>query len=387
MIKSITIENYKSIKKLHIELGRVTVLIGENGCGKSNILEAIALASASAVRKLDNEFLSSRGVRVTDAAYMRSAFNKDDTQQPINIQITGEKGQGYHCKLKNDNTPYSKWKNESGIPLNSSFFAAMAKLTKLSEKTKNKDKSKNTEDKTTKEFTKLFDELLRSHAQGLCLDDYLIYSPENTALRSFEKESYIQPLGANGEGLFKLLKVMQVSEPAAFGVLKKHLHLMGWFKDVKIPTEVEFSESKLEIQDRFIDESLSYFDQKSANEGFLLLLFYLAVFLSEKTPKFFAVDNIDTSLNPRLCQRLVKDLASLAKKYGKQVIFTTHNPAILDGMNLNDEDQQLWVVSRDRSGKTKVDRVKKPNVPEGKVPVKLSEAFLRGAIGGLPKRF
>ena len=52
MIKEIDIENYKSIQKLKLKLGRVTVLIGENGCGKSNILEAIALSAASAGNKL-----------------------------------------------------------------------------------------------------------------------------------------------------------------------------------------------------------------------------------------------------------------------------------------------------------------------------------------------
>lgn len=46
MLKEVRIKNYKSIDKLKLELGRVTILIGENGCGKSNILEAIALASA-----------------------------------------------------------------------------------------------------------------------------------------------------------------------------------------------------------------------------------------------------------------------------------------------------------------------------------------------------
>ncbi len=50
----------KSVKYLKLKLGRVNVLIGENGCGKTNILEAVALASAAAEGKLDNEFLMNR---------------------------------------------------------------------------------------------------------------------------------------------------------------------------------------------------------------------------------------------------------------------------------------------------------------------------------------
>lgn len=56
MIQTISIENYKSIQTLTLDLGRVTVLIGENGSGKSNILEAVALGAASATDKLDDEF-------------------------------------------------------------------------------------------------------------------------------------------------------------------------------------------------------------------------------------------------------------------------------------------------------------------------------------------
>lgn len=48
MFTEVQIENYKSIQSLKIGLGRVNVFIGENGCGKSNVLEAIALAGAIA---------------------------------------------------------------------------------------------------------------------------------------------------------------------------------------------------------------------------------------------------------------------------------------------------------------------------------------------------
>ena len=68
MIRKVRVTNYKSIPDLTVDLGRVTVLIGANGSGKSNILEAIALASAASQNKLDNEFLTSRGIRVTETA-------------------------------------------------------------------------------------------------------------------------------------------------------------------------------------------------------------------------------------------------------------------------------------------------------------------------------
>ena len=83
MITEIQIENYKSIDKLTLELGRINVFIGENGAGKSNILEVITLAGAAAAGKLDNEFLASRGIRVTKPEHMRAAFPGTDLKNAI----------------------------------------------------------------------------------------------------------------------------------------------------------------------------------------------------------------------------------------------------------------------------------------------------------------
>ena len=148
-----------------------------------------------------------------------------------------------------------------------------------------------------------------------------------------------------------------------------------------------FTEKRIAIKDRFLENGLSYFDQRSANEGFLFLLFYFTLFISDETPNFFAVDNIDTALNPKLGAKTIEILANLAKNNDKQAILTTHNPAILDGLNLNDDNQRLFVVYRNADGHTKVKRIFKKPTPEGQTPVRLSEQFLRGYLGGLPDNF
>ena len=109
--------------------------------------------------------------------------------------------------------------------------------------------------------------------------------------------------------------------------------------------------------------------------------------MSEHTPKFFSIDNIDTALNPRLCSVLMEQIVDLAKKYDKQVICTTHNPAILDGLNLKDEDQKLYTVRRDDDGRTITRRVHAPQPQPEELSVRLSEAFIRGLIGGVPDHF
>src|SRR3984893_10843845 len=100
MIRQVRINNYKSIPVLNLDLGRATVLIGANGSGKSNILEAIALASAAAQNKLDNEFLTSRGIRMTETRFMRSAFDKPLTSgDAIKVTVQGDNEVAFDCYL------------------------------------------------------------------------------------------------------------------------------------------------------------------------------------------------------------------------------------------------------------------------------------------------
>ena len=73
MIQDIQIKNYKSIPSLDLELGQVNILIGENGCGKSNILEAIALGCAASEKKLDNEFPVFQDFFSQQAGFLRTS--------------------------------------------------------------------------------------------------------------------------------------------------------------------------------------------------------------------------------------------------------------------------------------------------------------------------
>ncbi|MDO9047853.1 MAG: AAA family ATPase [Methylobacter sp.] len=382
MIRKLQINNYKSLHELTLDVGRFNVFIGENGCGKSNLLEAIALAAAAAADKLDHEFLASRGIRVTEPQLMRSAFSEDALGEPIKIAVefTGNFKTKYY--LYNDNEPYSKWEV---YPSEDSYF-----LIKDAASFSVEDFETNLKDMIDRFVS---EGVVIGHKTEKEIKKFIIYSPENTALRNFYKEGQIEPLGINGEGLLKLLKVIQNKSPEQRQEIHSSLQLFDWYAELEIPKDLSQSEDKVTITDRYLTLA---FDQRSANEGFLFVLFYIALMVSDDTPKIFAIDNIDTSLNPKLCTKLIKELVRLAKKYDKQVFVTTHNPAILDGIDLGDDEQRLLVVSRKKdSGHTRIKRIELKDKPRSSIKnskgeyesLKLSEAFLRGYLGGLPKGF
>ncbi len=405
MIDFITIENYKSVQRLEIPLGRINVLIGANGSGKSNVLEAIALCSAAANNKLDNEFLASRGIRVTDdPRFMRSAFDQNFVSEEIKVSIQGS-GWNFECILqKKNDEPYAPWIDKGNSKTRERATRVFDGLLENREQGQDaevrqwaietyNDLSKIADSKLKEKFRNAMLEVffqghLARNKYELNIPDFLIYSPENTSLRTLESEGQIEPLGIKGEGLLKLLKVLTSRKNLnRLRELKDKLRLIDWFDDFSIPRNSQTEENNLLIKDRYIDRSLKSFTQKSSNEGFLFLLFYFSLLISKDTPDFFAVDNIDASLNPKLCVQLMIEIADLTQKYEKQVILTTHNPAILDGLNLDDDTQRLFVVYRNKLGHTKLNRIIKPKTIEGEAPVKLSEGFLRGYFGGIPKNF
>lgn len=192
-------------------------------------------------------------------------------------------------------------------------------------------------------------------------------------------------MGLHGEGLFPYLKALAQRDDcvAIFDEIKENLRILDWFDDMQVPSGQLSSEFNLKLKDNYLSEILNTFDQRSTNEGFLYLLFYLTLIISDEAPSFFAIENIDTALNPKLCREVIKRLVELSRKHDKQIIATTHNPAVLDGMNLYEDDVRLHVVRRSIDGYTMTNRI----VLKENMTMRLSEAWVKGIIGGLPDNF
>jgi len=399
MIRNIEIKNFKSIKDLSINLGRINVIIGANGSGKTNILEAIALASASSANKLDYEFLSNR-IRISIPEFMYNAFpNNKNKHIKINIKTHNDIFK-YSLTNKTDRTWIDINRNEFQNEINNifldlfkgknnpiiedipkelkAFFSNVNKLLPSDENIKN--------DKTFNEIIPSITNKVVNDGFSLKeISDFLIYAPEYSYLKKFEEPGQIIPLGIKGEGLFYTIKqIFSIKKNSIQKEkIKENLHLLDWFEDFYIPNNLISNEYKIAIKDKFVSPRVRFFDQKSANEGFLFLLFYLILFTSKNTPKFFAIDNIETGFNPKLCRNLMVSFSNLSKQFNKQVLLTTHNPAILDGLNLEDDKQRLFIVYRKKDGSTALQRIK--HKPSSKK--KLSELWMSGIIGGLPDNF
>lgn len=63
---------------------------------------------------------------------------------------------------------------------------------------------------------------------------------------------------------------------------------------------------------------------------------------------------------------------------------TTHNPLVLDGLNLVNDDIRLFAVNRDKNGFAQIQRIK---VSQNLIDtgLSLSRLWISGRLGGVPE--
>jgi len=388
MLKKLQVQNFKSILSDSVELGQLNVFIGENGSGKSNLLEALAVMSAAKQERLDLEGLYSKGVRLAKPELTFSSFNGKKQQPHIEISVDFQSEKQLmmiKSIIETDMTDEAvfKWKDS---------FEQKEQEQQQQDILKHVLNISAAEDKL--ELVRALSEQRRTEKFALYqpIQNYLIYNLNTKALRGLLSESKKVPLGINGEGLDVLLANFSSDE---FNKLQEYAYFVNWLEDIVIDTKdvMKFSDlklgksiSKLYFKDKFMMKQENIFSAENANEGVLHILFYLALFISHKTPTLFAIDNIESHLNPHLCTELMRVICKLAKKTNKQALITTHNPAILDGLNLNDDDIRLFEIYRNDEGHTKTRRIQLN--PETKpIKAKLSELWMRGYLGAISKQF
>lgn len=394
MINKIAISFFKSIEDVELELGNLNVFIGANGAGKSNLLEAVGVLSAAAAGQVTDQTLMLRGVRPGVPKLYKSAFPTHGGTASAHIKFVGESdGISYAVALNNplsDPSPAWKFKTEklqqgvrkvasrspkSKINLNTENGIAALKLADLSK------------DDPVLPFMR-------------ALQEYVIYTPTTPVLRGVAPETQPrQPLGLSGgrlaEAVRELLNNRSESEHAR-QVCREALQLITWAKsygsskaaDLPLSPAASSSPHVIRFEDRYMMPSRNILSGYDASEGALYVLFLAVLAVHLKSPAFYAVDNADHGLNPGMARKLMESFANwlLADDRKRQVLLTCHNPAVLDGLPLQDDRVRLFAVDRDDEGKTFVKRVVIDDKMSefAKKGWTLSRLWMNKLIGGMP---
>lgn len=360
-LRQFHIKGFKSIVDETVELGRVNCFIGANGAGKSNVLEALGLLGAATGGRVDDESLIRRGVRAGLPKLFKSSFASGESSTHILVEATGRPDATYRCALQNPlDRPVPAWRYKS-----ESLSSGDAQLVSRNSSDKNR---LNRDDFAGLAALKVVDLQASDPASVLlkALQSYAIYTPNTPALRAAVADPQTrQPVGLSGGRLAEAFEeLMRSAQPDH---VDDALGLIDWISDADatdavsglLSSSVARAKRVLRFTDRHMRRRRNTLTAYDASEGSLYVLFTAVLCLSAASPTVFAVDNLDSALNPRLAKSLVRSLSPWlrAADPNRQLLFTAHNPAALDGLDLEDEEVRLFAVERNSEGHTRVRRV------------------------------
>lgn len=391
MITQISVKSFKSLENVSdIELGQLNVFVGANGSGKSNLLEAIGVLSAAAEGKVTDQTLLLRGVRPGLPQLYKSAFPANRQASHITLSADSPCCQ-YSVTLNNplnDPNPAWRFKTEK-LTRNGEAIAARSPASREKYNSENGLAALKVVELDPDEPAV---QLLRR------LQNYVIYTPTTAVLRGVAPENQPHlPLGLSGGRLPEALKeLFGASSTDAKAIREQTLRLIDWAQDYAAASASELplspaasaSPRVVRFTDRYMMKTRNRLSGYDASEGALYVLFMAIVAAHPKSPAFCAIDNADHGLNPGLAKQLFFFFSQwlLDSPVKRQVLVTTHNPAVLDGLPLQDERVRLFTVDRDTQGKTFVKRlvVDDELLSYAEKGWTLSRLWTNKLIGGMP---
>lgn len=372
MLKEITIENFKSIKKLKLKLGRLNILIGPNNSGKSNIIDCFRFLG---------EFTEFRfPEKITDQGGLNSIiFGKDDANE-ISIgykTLLNKKEFAYHIKIRNikgcihiaQETLRFKEKDQRDKTL---FVLDGEKGMMCGESGKYRDFSK-----------------VACPAIGV----FLLYSPDKivpaeflTYLKNWRFYNFIPshmrdfpPSEKNyitdkdGKNFAQVLNTLQGEERAIFLEIEDILKTaLGNQIELLSITPTDDKRTKMIIKEKYHH---SKFDSQETSDGILNFLGYLSVLLSPKPASLICFEEPENHIHPKLfgiLSELIKDAAERT-----QIIVSTHSTSFLDYMNLED----LIIVGKKEGATTCRRERSRPALDEAIKALGLGNVWYSGHLG------
>lgn len=391
MLQRVRFERFKSLVSLELELGRINVLIGANGSGKSNILEAIGVLSAAAFGRVDDETLLRRGVRPGVPKLYKTAFPLKKGSPHILFSAQSDKA-SYDVTLWNPldkPSPAWRFKTENLKRLSPRKEDVVTRFTTTTER-RNQEQG----------LAALETVRLAADDPALLLMDelrnYSIHCPNTPTLRGLVQDLQSrEPVGLAGGRLPEAVEELLNAGPILEDQLADIRSMIEWAHsfssapsvDVLLSPSAARSRRVIQFVDRFMAKGRNKLTGYDASEGALYVLYCAVLAMHPRAPQCLALDNVDQALNPRLAQRLMESICRwIRPQDDKQWLVTAHNPAVLDGLPLNDPGVRLFAVDRNTDGHTvarPIDTAKALALRPDKSWT-LSRMWMNGLLGGVP---
>ena len=324
--------NWKSFVDMTIELSRISLLIGPNNAGKTNILELPSLAN-QLIHSPTSVFARREEVRIKE--------------QPCRLGI----------RFTRNDVPGSydiAW-NEHGIleeTLHVGHFAMIRSERELELMTSDKLAKHPVKPQVSylRWFASLGGEIGESTATERALARELMSVIANYRVWSSVPVQIARPwpvlkvpqLGPDGSHSAALLDYLRDSSPDRYDAIQRDLRTYA--PEVsRVTPQATASEGTKEI--RIYERDGSSFPLNHASEGTQLLLYFLLIAHGPQAPAVMGLEDVEHGLHPRRIKDIIDIVRGLAERPdGPQILCSTHSPIVLD--YFKDSMDDVVVVER-----------------------------------------
>ncbi len=330
MLKRIRIENYRSIGEVDIELGPLTVLVGQNGSGKTNFVDAIHFLCDALTYGLDAAVMRRGGLKT---------LRRWSPHRPRNVAFEVEVGSEdgavqahYTLALRSEAAGEYSVKREA---LTATAWDATTEFEALDGKVVHSSldpKFGKPEGRPGLLLAPLWPDLPCSLFTSN-MRNMGFYSIFPDALREPQSPGMDHPLDTHGHNLTSVLRKVQRDAPASLAQVRKALAaLLPRVRDIQIAGVGGYEYVK--FQHEGPDARRHWLDSKQMSDGTLRMLGILTALYQEPALSLVAIEEPELTIHPGMLA-VLRDVIVEASQKRSQVIITTHSP---DLMNLFDVD-------------------------------------------------
>ncbi len=375
MLKRVSIQNFKSLKDVTLDLQKVNLLIGPNNSGKTNFLKALEFCySAHASKEIeieledDEDGLNKLMVKIhnVNETYNHSiiAFKKDHNSEVY-----------FYLSFDDNSLTQLEWSS------NSSRILTQESGGKLSDNEEAVKRLKNN------------------------LGEIIIYKPDpNKLILSGPVGTGVEMVNADASNLIGFIDRMLGNKyrKSVFGRIETDLQTcIPEFDEINLDDVTATEELRKQFGDKSFkrigltnsEQGITYWADE-LSEGTLYFLALLCIINQPNPPKLLLLEEPEKGIHPRRIREVMDFMFRLAEEKGIQIILTTHNEHVLDDFATRPES--VFVFDKDDEGATYVRNLQKDiiepinqrNEELGLDPIdltsNLSENWLYGLLGGVP---
>jgi predicted ATPase len=362
-LEHITIEGFRSIKSQTLQLKRLNLVIGANGVGKSNLVNAFRFLHDIYREQLQTLSVSGNpatyffhGPKVTPEIHLKAKFTYQEKLNAVEYAVAigfGDAG----LFVKNESVSYQHVPGHSTEPSNGSISLAPSKESSL----------RNINEPSTKLFAK-------------DVAAYRVYHLADTSRTAGVKQpSKIddnRALAADASNLASMLLLFKQKFPDHFNLIESTIKQIAPFFDgfVVEPLRANPEMIKLEWRERGSDD---YFDGHSLSDGTLRFMCLATLLLQPEAPRLILLDEPELGLHPAA----INVLAALLRQasVNSQILLATQSVTLINQF----QPEDVLVAERE-NGATVFNRLNSENYANWMEEYSLGEMWEKNLIGGRP---